>query len=138
MMVTPEHREVGDAPSDIDSHSGMVATLSTDIQSLVTSKEIIRTAPVKAAFDSVIAILTLVSVRFLVPFSLFQPLMGKHNQQETTEESSFVELARLCSRVCHVLDAMTQGRELDHLGDLSFKIEDFRRCIDIARFFCQQ
>ena len=67
MMVTPEHRAVGDAPSDIDSHSEMVATLNADIQSLVTSKEIIRTAPVKAAFDSVIAILTLVAVRFLVP-----------------------------------------------------------------------
>ena len=135
MTAISEPWAFGDAPSDTDSHSETIATLNADIQSLVTSKEIIRIAPVKAAFDSVIAVLTLVSVRFLVPFSLFQPLMDKHDQQETTEESSFVELARLCSRVCHVLDAMTQGRELDRLGDLSLQIEDFRRCVDIARFF---
>ena len=64
--------------------------------------------------------------------------MGKHDQQETMKESPFVELARLCSRACHVLEAMTQGREVDRLGHLSFKIEDFRRCVHIARFFCQQ
>ena len=132
MMVTPEHREVGDAPSDIDSHSGMVAILNADIQSLVTSKEIIRTAPVKAAFCFVVVILTLVAVRFLVPFSLFQPLMGKHDQEDTMKESSFVELSRLCSRACHVLDVATQG------SDFSLKIEDSRKCVDIAFFFCQQ
>ena len=88
----------------------------------------------KAAFYSVVAILALVAVRFLVPFSLFQPLMGKHDQEETTKESSFMELSRLCSRACHVLDVATQGREVDHLGDLSLKIEDSRKCVDIAFF----
>ena len=87
----------------------------------------------KAAFYSVVAILTLVVVRFLVPFSLFQPLMGKHDQEETTKESSFMELSRLCSRACHVLDVATQGREVD-LGDLSLKIEDSRKCVDIPFF----
>ena len=56
-----------------------IATLNADIQSLVTSKEITRTVSVKAAFDSAIAILTFVAVRFLVLFSLFQQLMGKHD-----------------------------------------------------------
>ena len=132
MTAISEPWAFGDAPSDTDSHSETIATLNADIQSLVTSKEIIRIAPVKAACDSVIAILMLVSVRFLGPFSLFQPLMGKHDQEETVEESSFVELARLCSRACHVLGAATQGREVDRLDDLSLKIDDFRRCVYIA------
>ena len=51
------------------------------------------------------------------------------------EESPFVELARLCSRACHVLDVMTQGREVDRLGDLSLRIEGFKRCVGTARFF---
>ena len=74
----------------------------------------------KVAFESVLDILTLVAVRFLAHSRYSHPLMGSNYQEDTTEESLFVGLAKLCSRACLVLDAVTRG-EADGLGELSHK-----------------
>ena len=47
--------------------------------------------------------------------------MGSNYQEDATEENLFVGLAKLCSRACLVLDAVTRRREADGLGDLSHK-----------------
>ena len=51
--------------------------LNADMEILATFKDTIEATPVKAVFESVIGILTLVRVRFLVLFSFLHPLIGE-------------------------------------------------------------
>ena len=57
------------------SHSVTTAVLNADIETLTAFKDTIEVAPVKAVFESIIVILTLVKVRFLL-FPLLHPLIG--------------------------------------------------------------
>ena len=60
-MVTSESLVVGDC-------SMITTVLDADIETLTAFKGTAETAPVKAVFESVILILTLVRVRFLTLF----------------------------------------------------------------------
>ena len=52
------------------------------------------------------------------------------------EEVQFVELARLCSRTCCVLETVTGGRDVDSIDDLCQKVQDLDRCVGLAfRFY---
>jgi len=46
------------------------------------------------------------------------------------EEDSFVELAKLCARTCHVLNPVTEGKDVDNFSGPTKQIEDLRRCVD--------
>ena len=67
-MTSSEPREVGNAPTDVGDHSATTATLSADIETLTTSRDIVEATPVKAILGSVIVILTLVRVSLFVSF----------------------------------------------------------------------
>lgn len=67
-MATYELWAVGGAPN-VEHHLTTAATLSADIETLKTFEDTVEAAPVKAVFESVIVILTLVRVRFLVPLT---------------------------------------------------------------------
>ena len=75
-MVTPEPCTIDGTPPNIDSHTLKTTTLNVDIQSLVGSMSTIGVAPARDVFESTIAILTLVAVRFLVRFLSLHPLIG--------------------------------------------------------------
>ncbi|KAF9643932.1 kinase-like protein [Thelephora ganbajun] len=110
-MTELEPWAVGDPPSDIDYHSATTAVLNAAIQSLTASKEIVQPNLVESVFESVLAILTLV-------------------REEMTEEDSFVELAKLCVRTCHILQAVTEGRDFDNLsGHIRQQVEDLEGTI---------
>ena len=51
------------------------------------------------------------------------------------EEDSFMELAKACVRACHVLKAVTDGRDVDNSSSPSRRqIEDLGRCVDPAQY----
>lgn len=51
-------------------------------------------------------------------------------------EDSFVELVRVCVRACHLLKAVTEGRDVDNLSSPSKKgIEDLGRHVDPSQQF---
>ena len=70
VMTTPEPWAVGDTFHGGD-HSATIAVLSAGVESLTALKDTVEITSVKAVFESVIVILTLVRVRMLVllPFS---------------------------------------------------------------------
>jgi len=74
-MTAPKPWAVGDIPTDVAHHS-TTTTLSADIEILNTFKSIVEFTPAKAVFKSVIVVLTLVRVRFLVPFPFLHPLIS--------------------------------------------------------------
>ncbi|KAF9643933.1 kinase-like protein [Thelephora ganbajun] len=90
-MTDLEPWAVGDPPT--------IAVLNAGIESLTASKETVQPNLVKSVFESVIVILTLV-------------------RDEMIEEDSFVELAKLCVRTCHVLQTVIEGRDFDDLSGL--------------------
>ncbi|KAF9642627.1 hypothetical protein BDM02DRAFT_2008189 [Thelephora ganbajun] len=95
----------------IDYHSATTAVLNAAIQSLTASKEMAENNLMKTIFESVLTILILV-------------------RDEMIEEDSFVELAKLCVKACHVLQAVTEGRDFDDLsGHIRQQIEDLERTI---------
>ena len=55
-------------PLNAESHSVTTTVLNTNIATLTAFKGTLKASPVKAVFESVIVILTLVRVRVLVPF----------------------------------------------------------------------
>ena len=65
IMTTLEPWAVGGSPTNVEYHPATATMLNADIE----------VAPVKAVFESIIAILTLVKVRFLL-FPLLHPLIG--------------------------------------------------------------
>ena len=69
-MTTFEPQVVGDPSPNPESNSATIAVLSTEIETLTAAKNAIEITPAKAAFESTIAILTLVRVRIsvLLPF----------------------------------------------------------------------
>ena len=47
------------------------------------------------------------------------------------EEDSFVELAKTCTRTCHVLKTVSDGKDVGSLnGPSEEQIEDLGRCVD--------
>ncbi|KAF9789169.1 hypothetical protein BJ322DRAFT_524672 [Thelephora terrestris] len=100
-------KSVCNTPPNADYHWATPVTLDADIKSFTTSKDTIVAAPLKDVFESVINILCLV-------------------KEKMAEESSFVELARLCSRACHALQAV------DGLAGFGEHIEGLRRCVSPA------
>lgn len=75
MMTTVEPWAIGGTSPNIEPHLATVAMLNANIETITTFKDIIEVAPVKAVFESIIVILTLVKVRFLL-FSLLHPLIS--------------------------------------------------------------
>ena len=63
-MATSEPRTIDNAPPDIDRYSPATTKLNAGIQSLTTSMQGVEDSTVKAVFESVLTILTLVRVRF--------------------------------------------------------------------------
>lgn len=63
IMTASEAWAVGDAYSDVRSRSTTTAVLKADIETLTAFKDMVEATPVKAVFESVIVILTLVRVR---------------------------------------------------------------------------
>lgn len=62
----------------------------------------------KAVFESVIVILTLIRARFLVPFQFLHPPIG-----DTNREDWFVEVADDCTQTCRVLENMVRARSVE-------------------------
>lgn len=75
IMATLKPPAIGDTPSNVYPHSTMAAALNADIQSLTTFKDMVQDATVKEVFESVIAILTLIRVRFSPQFLTSFPLI---------------------------------------------------------------
>lgn len=75
-MATPEPRAVGDISPDVANRSMTTAVLNAEIETLTTLKNIVGGTPVKAVFESVIGILTLVRVRLFTPSPFSHPLIG--------------------------------------------------------------
>ena len=78
-MAASEAWAVGDTP-DVEFHSVTTAMLSADIETIAAFKDTIQPTPVKAVFESVIGILTLVRVKSLVLFPFSRPLIGEANR----------------------------------------------------------
>ena len=62
-MTTPEPWAIGDTPPNVESRSTTTAILNSDIETLTALKNTTKATPVKAVFESVVVILTLVRVR---------------------------------------------------------------------------
>jgi len=75
-MTTPESWAVGDTPPNIEHQPAITAVLNAEINTLTVFKDSIESTPIKAVFESVIAILTLVRVRFPVLVPLLHPLIS--------------------------------------------------------------
>jgi len=75
-MTAPKPWAVGDMPTDVAHRSTATTMQNSDGETLTAVKEIIESTPVKAVFESVIAILTLVQVRFIVLFRFLHLLIG--------------------------------------------------------------
>jgi len=74
-MTTTEPWAVGDTPLDIEHQPAITAVLNAEIETLTNLKYTIESAPVKAVFEAVVVILTLVRVRLLVLFPFLHPLI---------------------------------------------------------------
>ena len=71
-MLTFQSRAVGGVTLDSESNSATATVLSAEIEILTAAKSTVEITPMKTAFESVIAILTLVgesscSILFLAP-----------------------------------------------------------------------
>ena len=75
-MSTFEPWAIGDATPNPESNSATTAVLNTDIETLTAAKITIEIAPVKAAFELAIAILTLVRVRISALFPFLHTFIG--------------------------------------------------------------
>jgi len=71
VMSIPGSWTIGDNPHEVTT-----AVLNADIETLIAFKDTVESIPVKAVFESVIGILSLVRVRLLTPFPLSRPLIG--------------------------------------------------------------
>ena len=67
-MATLEPWEVDDICSTIEHYPAVTAILNTNIETFTAFKDTLKDTPVKAIFESIIVILTLVRVRLLVLF----------------------------------------------------------------------
>ncbi|KAF9780769.1 hypothetical protein BJ322DRAFT_280487 [Thelephora terrestris] len=117
-MATSESRGVRYTTSKTDSHSAATVALNSDIKSLTISKGTVEPTLAKDLYDPVIAILTFV-------------------RDELIEEDSFVKLADLCSRTCHVLEAVGDlgsfREQVTDLGRILGNIESVvRTCANCA------
>ena len=65
-MTVLDPQAVVDVPPSVEDNSMTTAMLNADIRILTTFKDVVGTTPVKAVFESVIVILTLIRVRLLV------------------------------------------------------------------------
>lgn len=65
-MATLGPWEVDDIPFTIEDHPAVTAVLNADIETFTAFKDTLKDTPVKAIFESIIVILTLVRVRLLV------------------------------------------------------------------------
>lgn len=74
-MTTPEPRAVGDIPPNVESHSATTTSLNTDIDTLIAFENTAEAAPVKAVFESVTTVLTLVGVGLFIPFKILHALI---------------------------------------------------------------
>ena len=72
-MTIHESRAVDDVSSNVASQSTTTATLNAEIETLTAFKSSVENARVKAIFESVTVILTLVRVRLLVMFLFSNP-----------------------------------------------------------------
>ena len=78
-MITSEPAADGDTPPDVENRSEIAAMLTADIKSLTISKDIVEATPMKAVFESVTVILTLVRVRSIPLFPFSCSLIGDYN-----------------------------------------------------------
>ena len=76
VMTTPEHRAVGDIPTDVAHHAATTTVLNTEIKTLSALNATIVPKPLRAVFESVIVILTLVRVSLLILFLFLHQLIG--------------------------------------------------------------
>ena len=79
-MTTFEPQVVGDLSPDPESNSVTIAVLSTEIEILTVAKNAVEITPAKAAFESTIAILTLVRVRISVLLLFLHLLIGNRTR----------------------------------------------------------
>jgi len=75
-MTTPKPWAVGDTPLNVEHQPAITSVLTAEIKTLTDFKDIIESTPVKAVFESVITILTLVRVRLLVLFPFLHALIS--------------------------------------------------------------
>ena len=76
VMITPEPPAVGDIPTDVAHHATTTIVLNAEIKTLTVLNATILHEPVKAVFESVIVILTLVRVSLLVLFLSLHQFIG--------------------------------------------------------------
>ena len=75
-MTTLDSLVAGDTPSTVAHHPTITPMLNTDIETFAAFKDTLKAAPVRAIFESIIVILTLVRVGFLALFPLLHSLIG--------------------------------------------------------------
>ena len=95
-------------------HDGALSTLNVTIEALNLAEEVCSIAPAKAAFGSVVSLLTMIKVRFLPSFGYRPP--PDVLQESMVNEEDRVDLGLSCAEVCKTLDRVLKGRRLDELG----------------------
>jgi len=69
-MSTFESRAVDNTPPAVEHHSAIATMLNTDIGIITTFKDTLEPTPIKAVFESITVILTLVRVSVLARFPI--------------------------------------------------------------------
>jgi len=75
-MSTFESRAIDNTPSAVEHHSAIATMLNTDIEIFTTFKDTLEPTPIKAVFESITVILTLVRVSILAVFLFLHSPIG--------------------------------------------------------------
>lgn len=98
---------------------GTLSLLDAAIEAVDFAEEIATIAPIKAAFRTVKALLTMIKVCFL---RFYDKIFQVHGGQESmVNELDYVELGLFCADICRALDQGMNGKQLD---DLSHPVRD--------------
>ena len=102
-------------PQRPEGREGVISVLNGFIEALNLAKEVASNTPAKAAFGSVVVILSMVRVsRFLALCCIGYQL--KSTQDDLINQMDYVDLGLACAEVCAALD---RGLKEKGLGDLN-------------------
>lgn len=101
-------------PRERKHHDNALSTLSVAVNVLNVAKDVSVIAPAQAAFGSVVALLTMIRVRYLSCCG--NGLRLTPVQDCMANEQEYIELGLNCANICKVLDRGTNGKKQEELG----------------------
>lgn len=99
--------------------NGTLSLLNVAIDAVNLAKEVTGIPPVKVAFDTVSALLTMIRVRCLLVYNRMFQLHGR--QDSMMNELDYIELGLNCADICRALGRGMNGKKL---GELSQSVCD--------------